>query len=124
MQERFPPDWLRCRGWIEASAGFSPLADSIEQIEQKLVDGRLQFWPGENSAAVTQIASFDGRKAMIIRYGGGDLDELLQKIEPALCAVAREMGCTSIMSEGRMGWKRVAEANGYRFAWLTMLKEI
>lgn len=68
-------DWPRCRGWIAASAAFSPLADTIEQIEGKLADGRLQLWPGENSAAVTQIASFDGRKAMIIRYGGGDLDE-------------------------------------------------
>lgn len=118
------PDWLRCRGWIVASAAFSPLADSIEQIEEKLGDGRLQFWPGEASAAVTEIAMFGGRKALIVRYGGGDLDELLEKIEPALCAVARSIGCTLIMSEGRMGWKRAAEANGYRFAWLTMLKEI
>lgn len=124
MQERFPSDWPRCRGWIEASAGFSPLADSIEQIEEKLSDGRLQFWPGERSAAVTEIASFGRRKALIVRYGGGDLDELLNKIEPALCAVGRALGCTLIMSEGRMGWKKAAEANGYRFAWLTMLKEI
>ena len=119
-----PSGWLRCRGWIEASAAYSPLADTIDQIEAKLADGRLQFWPGERSAAVTQVADFAGRKALIVRYGGGELDELLEKIEPALCAVACEMGCSLIMSEGRMGWKKAAEANGYRFAWLTMLKEI
>jgi hypothetical protein len=118
------PDWPRCRGWIEAAAGFSPLADSLEQIEEKLGDGRLQFWPGARSAAVTEIAAFGGRRAMIVRYGGGELDELLQTIEPALCAVARAMGCTLILSEGRMGWKKAAQARGYQFAWLTMLKEI
>jgi hypothetical protein len=94
------------------------------KFEEKLADGRLQFWPGERSAAVTQVAVFGGRKALIVRYGGGELDELLAKIEPALCAVARAMGCSLIMSEGRMGWKKAAEGNGYRFAWLTMLKEI
>jgi hypothetical protein len=119
-----PDDWARCRAWIEASAHRSPLPEPIEDIEARLAAGEYQFFPGEHSAVVTEIATFRDRKAMIVRYGGGDLQELLDKIEPALCAVAKAMGCDVMMSEGRKGWERAAEASGYRFAWVTMLKEL
>lgn len=117
-------DWPRCRDWIAASAAYSPLPETIEEIEGKLEAEEYQFWPGENSAAVTEIATYQGRKAMIVRYAGGDLSEILGKIEPALCEVAKRVGCTVMIGEGRHGWKRASEPNGYRFAWLTMFKEI
>lgn len=96
----------------------------MDVIEKKLADGIYQFWPGESSAAITEIVLFRDTKVMCVRYGGGSLSELLTKVEPALCEVAKAMGCTKMMSEGREGWKRAAEKSDYKFAWLTMIKDL
>ena len=116
--------WARCKGWIEATLAQSPGFESIADVERKLADGAYQFWPGRGCAIVSEIAQFPSRKVLMVRHGGGDLRELLEDMEPALCAFARGMGCGGIVSEGRKGWERAAGANGYRFAWIAMQKDL
>jgi hypothetical protein len=45
----------------------------------------------------------------------GDIGELLDELEPQMCAFARAQGCTLIMGTGRKGWERVTRQRGYRF---------
>lgn len=116
--------WDRCKGWIEAAANTAPWPETIAEIEAKLEAGTYQLWPGDNSAAVTEQCDVLGRKALLVVHGGGSLDELLNCIEPALCAVAKEMGCEVIAGLGREGWKRACMPRGYKFAWLMMAKEL
>lgn len=117
-------EWERCKPWIKASISESPLADSIETIEKRLEAGSYNLASSPNAAAIVEIANFDGKRAMIVRFGGGDLRELLDEIEPRVCLVAKQSGCEILLSEGRSGWKRSAEAKGYKLAWITMVKEI
>jgi hypothetical protein len=61
---------------------------------------------------------------LIVRHAGGDLAELLDRMEPAFCGFARAQGCDAIMGEGRAGWRRACERRGYRFAHLAMIKDL
>jgi len=117
-------EWARCRRWIARAAEEGSLADSIETIERSLLDGTYRLVAGENCAAVVEVAEYDGTKAIIIRFAGGDLDELLNSIEPAVYAEGKHLGCEIVVGEGRWGWKKPAEAHGYRLAWITMIKDI
>ncbi len=115
-------EWARCRHFIESALAHSPGLESIDDIERGIAEGRYQFWPGENCAAITEIADFARAKMLVVLHGGGDLSELIDGMEPALCTFARAAGCDGIMGLGRKGWQRVCESRGYRFAWLAMVK--
>lgn len=116
--------WARCRWWIQAATQQGPQLESIEDVERRIATGQYSFWPGPNCAAVCEIRQYDNKKALVVVHGGGDLTELLEKIEPMLCAYARAEGCDVVMGEGRKGWERAAYGNGYRFAMITMMKNL
>jgi len=117
-------NWARCRPWIEAALATSPGLETIEDVERLVAEGSYQVWFGRNCAAITEIASYPGRKVMTVVHGGGDLTELLDELEPSMCAFARSHGCASIMGTGRKGWERVTEKRGYRFGWIVMVKDL
>lgn len=114
--------WARCRSWIAAATQQGPQLESIQDVERRIASGQYSFWPGINCAAVCEIRQYGSRKALVVVHGGGDLSELLEKIEPMLCAYARTQGCDLLMGEGRKGWERAARGNGYRFGMITMMK--
>lgn len=116
------PEWARCKGWIAESAAYSPLADSIATIEANLENGAYRLAASANSAAIVERARFGERECLIVRFGGGDLEELLNIIEPRLYEEAKAEG-RMMMSEGRIGWLKPAQARGYKLAWITMIKE-
>lgn len=117
-------EWARCRTWIEAALEKSPGLETIEDVERLLSERKYSFWPGENCAVICEIAQYQQKKVLTVVHGGGDLSELIDKMEPVLCAYALSQGCDLIMGTGREGWKRVCENHGYRFGWLVMVKEL
>ncbi len=117
-------EWVRCRPFIEAALARSPGFETIADVERLIAEGRYQFWPGDAAAAITEVGVYAQRKALTVVHGGGDLDELIDRMEPAMCAYARANGCDLIMGTGRKGWQRVCERRGYRFGWLVMVKDL
>lgn len=117
-------DWARCRGWIEAAVATGPGVETIDDVERLVGEGRYQLFTAPRSAAVTEIAQFTRRRILIVVHGGGDLEELLDVLEPRMCAFACAEGCDAIMGTGRRGWDRVTKKRGYRFAWINMIKDL
>ena len=118
-------EWQRCRAWIEAAVNRSPFGlETIEDVERAIETGAYQFWPGKRSACVTEIQQYPHKKVFCVIHGGGALDELIDEMEPALCAFARAAGCDLIAGIGRKGWQRVTERRGYRLGWVTMVKTL
>lgn len=117
-------EWGRCSGWIIAALETSPGFESIEDVERKIASTEYQLWAGRNCAAVTCISTYDRRKVLTVLHGGGDLDELLNELEPVMCKWAALNGCDGITGEGRWGWKPVCEKRGYRLAFVTMIKDL
>ena len=116
-------EWARCRHWIQDALDKGLGFETIEDIEGFIASGRYQFWPGKRSAAITEILSFPRTKALIVRMGGGDMEELIE-MEKTLCVFARANGCTIIMGEGREGWERVCKSIGYRYGYVAMAKDL
>jgi len=117
-------NWARLRHLIVAALETSPGLETIEDVEALVGCGKYQAWFGKNSVAITEIASYPRKKALTVIHGGGDLTELLDELEPSMCAFARSQGCDLIMGTGRKGWERVTEKRGYRFGWIVMAKDL
>jgi hypothetical protein len=117
-------NWARCKPWIEAALVHSPGLETIEDVERAIERGTYQVWFGKECCAVTEIADYARVRALVVVHGGGDMAELLDELEPQMCAFAREQGCTLIMGTGRKGWERVTRSRGYRFGFITMVKQI
>jgi hypothetical protein len=96
----------------------------METVERRLADGTYRLFAGENAAALVEIALYEGTKSAIVRFGGGDLDEILGPGQDLVLAYAAQQGCKVIVFEGRLGWKKPAEKCGFKLAWITMVKEV
>ncbi|MBI3678487.1 MAG: hypothetical protein HY243_17910 [Proteobacteria bacterium] len=116
-------DWFRCKPWIEAALVHTHGTHAIEDIEDGIASGAYQFWCTQNSAAITEIVDYPKLKALNFFLLGGDLAELLDILEPRICAFARHKGCARVTGAGRKGWERVLKPLTYRFAGTTMFKE-
>ena len=128
-------EWQRCKAWIEAALPYCYGTHTIEDVEKQIAQGRLQFWPGERCAVVSEIVDYPQLKALNFFLVGGastspeglrgaGLSQLLEKMEPAIVAWAKEMGCTRVAQTGRKGWGRVLAPLGYHTTLSVMLKEI
>lgn len=116
--------WERCRPWIEAALPYCYGTHTIADVESQIADGRLQFWPGERCAVVTEIADYPRLRALNFFLAGGDLHELVESMEPAIVAWAKTLGCTRVAQTGRRGWGRVLAPLGYRTTLSMMMKDL
>lgn len=117
-------EWNRCRPLVEAALATTYGFETIDDVERLLEEGKYGVMFGNQSVAVFEICDYQQRKVLIVQHGGGDLAELLDVMEPALCEHARLVGCDSIMGLGRLGWKRETEKRGYRMAYIAMIKDL
>lgn len=78
--------------------GMQDFADGVES-------GTMQLWPGQRSAAVTEIHNFPLKKVLMVSIAGGDIREL-EQIATHIVEFAQHMGCNRIILGGRRGWSR------------------
>ena len=97
--------------YLQAALDRSDPGTSIDEVKEAIRRGDAYLWPGEASAAVTQV---DDSKRMHVWLVGGDFEELM-KMEAACCKLAKDLGCVRMTAEdARPGWRRVLELRGYR----------
>ena len=110
--------WARFRDLFAQSmgAGFW----TIEDLEQKIAHRRAFFFPGKDAALVGQIEVYPGgARVFQFTWAVGDVQELVQLV-PGCEALARMMGCTGMLVEGRKAWEKVLAPLGYK-AWSVTL---
>ncbi|HVM95103.1 MAG TPA: hypothetical protein VMT89_01885 [Candidatus Acidoferrales bacterium] len=117
-------EWARCRHWIEEALRASPGVETIEDVEDRLTNLKYIFIPGENCAAICEVVQFTARKIFFITHGGGDLEELLTKMEPVCVKLAKLFDCDGVIGLGRLGWKKPCEKIGYKLAYIAMIKDL
>lgn len=115
-------DWDRCTPYLEAACEHAGGLYDLTYVAHAIADGEAHFWPGERSAVVTTFWHYPGRKVLSYWLAGGDIDELLQDMQPVIEQWAREQGCTDIALAGRRGWARVMP--DFREAWTVLHKEL
>lgn len=97
---------------------------TIEDLEQKIAHRRAFFFPGANSAMVGQIEVYPGGGRIFqVLWAVGDVQELI-RMAPGVEAMARMMGCTGMLIEGREAWKKLLAASGYEPWSVTLFKAL
>ena len=121
----FEAEWDRCAPWLEEALEHNGGTHRIEDVlHQVLTDPDTLFWPGERSAAVTQIIRYPRLNQHHMWLCGGDLHEIIDDMLPIAEAHGVLNGCTRFSTAGRPGWKRVLKDKGYTLAFESCWKEL
>ena len=111
------------RHHIEAALEYSGGTHVFDDVQQAILEGRMQIWPGKRSVAVTEIIEYARKKVLHVFLAGGDMAELIDMIDSA-AAWGRTQGCTSLTMSGRRGWERVLGRHGVKPVLIVMEREI
>lgn len=115
--------WARFRDRFAEAMGEDDLY-TIEELEQRVATHRAYLFAGKNAAVVGQVEPYPGgARAMQISWACGDLDEIIA-LSPGIEAMARMVGCTMMIVEGRKAWERMLKPAGYEFFSVTLAKEL
>jgi len=113
----------RCAKWLENALVYSNGTHDIGDVWDGIEAGRFEFWPGKNSAVVTEIYVYPKKKVFHIFLAGGKMEELLEMWD-SIEIYAKVVGCTSLSVSGRKGWMRVLESRGAKHLCTTVIKEL
>ena len=103
---------LRCRKWIEDALEYSGGTHDFDDIVDAIYSGRMQLWPAENSALVTEIIVYPRKKVLHIFLGGGELQEILG-MHDSVIEWAKLQGCEALTVAGRAGWSKPLKKHGW-----------
>lgn len=112
--------WARFRPqFAEAMEGG---LHSVESLEKLIGQGKAYFFPGKTSAVVAEKVTYDsGVSVLQLVWAVGDANELLSLL-PGIEAVARLVGCSEMLVEGRAGWTKVLKSHDYK-PWSVTLRK-
>ena len=116
-------DLDRVRPWLEAALRYSGDTHEWEDVVQGLIDGRMQLWAGDKSAAVTEILVYPRKKVLHVFLAGGTMSQLIDMIDD-VAQWGKTQGCTGMTLSGRNGWKRILSKLGWDAKMVVMEKEI
>jgi hypothetical protein len=108
MRKAFREEWERLWPVLKPALDYAGHTHDEADLLEAIAAGALQFWPGENSAIVTEIVSYPRFGALRFFLAGGDLAEL-KTMEPRIIAWARQFGCARVEIGGRRGWRRALQ---------------
>ena len=103
--ELYSDEFDRCAAWIESAIPYSNHCWTIQDVKAACMAGKMQLWPGEKSALVTEICQYPVRTGCLVAFAGGDLDEL-RSMAPTIKQWAKSKGCDFVSVMGRKGWVR------------------
>jgi hypothetical protein len=81
-------------------------------ILERIADGRMQAHVSRETIAVTEISVYPRRRVLTIIILVGDLEEG-ENLHAQVLAFARKMDCDAIITQGRVGWARLAKSHGW-----------
>lgn len=99
---------------------------TMQDIWECIKEGKLQFWYGEESIALTEILQTPQRSILHFFLIGGKLEEL-QGMYPIVIEWGITLqGCTRASGTGRSGWSRVAflQSDGWTPTGVVFEKEL
>ena len=81
---------------------------SLEDVAMALDKDEMQFWPGNNTAIVTEIVTYPRKKIIHVFLAAGDMNEVI-RILPYIEKHGKSEGCVQLAMTGRKGWEKVME---------------
>ena len=93
------------RPFLQKALDLAGNTHTLEDVQQGIDAGHLVFWPGVNSAIITEIIEYPQKRTLHFFLAGGNLAEL-EAMYPTIQEWGREQGCTAASTVGRPGWER------------------
>ena len=93
---------------LARAGGLYDLSDLLERI----ADGRMQAHVSRETIAVTEISVYPKRRVLTIIILVGDLEDG-ENLHAQVLDFARKMSCDAIVTQGRVGWARLAKSHGW-----------
>jgi hypothetical protein len=124
LDQRDPvADFDRCRPFLQSALDRGGNTHTLEDIAAGVAAGTYHFWPGERSAAVTEVFQYPRARYLNVFLAGGDMDEILQ-MEPCFCSWGKHLGCSRIFLIGREGWGKVLKSQGWQTQFAVVSKTL
>jgi hypothetical protein len=86
---------------------------SIDDILERIRDGRMQAHVSRETIAVTEISVYPKRRVVTIILLAGDLSDG-EDLHEQVFAFARKLKCDAVVAQGRVGWARLAKSHGWK----------
>lgn len=86
----------------------NPALYPLEWLDEQVKTGLARPIIGEDAAVVFGVRNYPGgaRVGHVIA-AAGDMEELVSSLAPQAEEMARRLGCSLAMIEGREGWKKI-----------------
>jgi len=104
-------DWNKVKGYLSDALEYGDGMSDINDVRDSLAKNQADLWVGEKSAIVTQVMETHKAKALLYYLAGGDLKELIKMTEH-IENLAKDMGCSKVLINGRAGWGKAL--GGYK----------
>lgn len=93
------------RPFIQKALDLAGNTHTLEDVQKQIDEGTLQYWPGVNSAIITEIIEYPQKRTLHFFLAGGNLAEL-EAMYPVVESWGRAQGCVAASTTGRPGWER------------------
>lgn len=100
------PYFLESEQLLLNALEYSNGTHSLEDVAMALNKDEMQFWPGINTAIVTEVITHPKQKSIHVFLAAGDMDEVI-RILPFIEKHGKMEGCTHMTMTGRKGWEKV-----------------
>lgn len=114
---------LKFRVDIEKSLCYDGHSHSFDDIVDKVLEGRLRFYPLKSSFFLMEVEVTPGYSAFHGFLVGGDLEEIMDAI-PMMKQEGRDLGCKYASMTGRKGWEPQFKRIGWAQPHITMSIEL
>ena len=112
------------RPFLQKALDLAGNTHTLEDVRQGIDAGRLQYWPGVNSAIITEIIEYPQKRTLHFFLAGGNLAEL-EAMYPLVEDWGRQQGCVAASTSGRPGWERTfLKREGWKSRTVVMTKEL
>jgi hypothetical protein len=112
------------RPFLQKALDLAGNTHTLEDVQRYIDEGRLQFWPGVNSAIITEVVQYPQKRTLHFYLAGGNLAEL-EAMYPVVEEWGVEQGCTAASTSGRPGWERTfLKREGWKPQSVVMSKDL
>ena len=98
------PEEMRAR--FERSLQWAGPTHTVENVLERVREGRAQFWHSDDGAIVSEVVEFPLVKTINFWLIAGTLPGCVA-LEPRVLEFARDVGCEVATGTGRPGWGSV-----------------
>lgn len=108
---------------LKKALAYNGGTHSWQDVVDALIEGKMQLWVCDDSAAVTEILAYPQKKVLHVFLAGGKMSTLIGMVDKAK-RWGKLQKCASMTISGRLGWSKVLSKQGWKSKMIVMEKDV